>query len=90
MSTTTQATIKWSQAYATSTYPIISYELQQNSCDYDMCSTTWVPCINTTLPYTSANIPFNVTSYTAYGLAPITQYFFRIRVCNFNLSDYFI
>jgi len=79
MSTTTQATIKWSQAYATSTYPIISYELQQNSCDYEMCSTTWVPCINPTLPYTSANIPFNVTSYTAYGLAPITQYFFRIR-----------
>ena len=79
MSTTTQATIKWSQAYATSTYPIISYELQQNSCDYEMCSTTWVPCINPTLPYTSANIPFDVTSYTAYGLAPITQYFFRIR-----------
>jgi len=62
MSTTTQATIKWSQAYATASYPIISYELQQNSCDYDMCSNTWVPCINTTLPYTSANIPFNVTS----------------------------
>jgi len=79
MSTTTQATIKWSQAYSTANYPIISYELQQNSCDYDMCSDTWVPCTNPFLLYTSANIPASVTFYTAYGLAPVTQYFFRIR-----------
>jgi len=77
---TTQATIKWSQAHAATNYPIISYELQQNSSDYQMSSNTWIACSNpTSLPYDSANIPASVTFYTAYGLLPGIQYFFRIR-----------
>ena len=64
---TTNATVTWSAAYYTSTYPIISYELQQNWCNYQSCSNTWEPCkdsTGSTVP--SHNIMYPATSFSPY------------------------
>jgi hypothetical protein len=77
----TSATITWSQA----TGSIIYYQLQQTSCS-TTCTNLWVDCSGNTVPPQSGpsiiaanNIPSNYTSFQVTGLAPTTQYYFRIR-----------
>lgn len=77
----TSATITWSQA----TGSIIYYQLQQTNCS-TTCTNLWVDCSGNTVPSQSGppiiaanNIPPNYTSFQVTGLAPTTQYYFRIR-----------
>jgi hypothetical protein len=81
---TSSATISWSAAPNNPTY----YQLQQTSCNYILCSNIWEDCSGNTNPLPPSHtppispatqIPSNYTSYTVTGLAPTTQYFFRIR-----------
>ena len=85
-STTTSTTVTWSKAYVppSSSNTVDHYELQQTNCDYTTCSNTWVYCSGNTVPPQSPpilanNIPSTFTSYQVTGLAPVTQYYFRIR-----------
>jgi hypothetical protein len=78
---TTSATVTWSPAFATGN-PVSYYQLQQTNCDYNTCSNIWVYCVGDTVPPSSSpasNIPPTYTSYQVTGLAPVTQYYFRIR-----------
>ena len=79
---TTSATITWSQATGSVSY----YQLQQTNCDYNACSNIWVDCSGNTVPpiqgppiIAANNIPSSYTSFQVVGLAPVTQYYFRIR-----------
>jgi len=92
MSTTTSATISWSPAYPnTSSF---YYQLQQTSCpNNNICSNVWEDCSGNTSPnaipgpatIAATYIPSQYTSFQVTGLAPTTQYFFRIRA-RFNSS----
>ena len=77
----TSATITWSQATGSVTF----YQLQQTNCS-PTCTNLWVDCSGNTVPHQpgppiiAANqIPSSYTSFQVIGLAPITQYYFRIR-----------
>ena len=77
----TSATISWSKATGSPTY----YQLQQTSCNYNTCSNIWEDCSGNTNPPSfppvspATLISSTFTSYTVNGLAPKTQYYFRIR-----------
>jgi len=71
----TSATISWSKATGSVSY----YQLQQTSCNYDTCSNLWEFCVGSPGSPPADNIPSTYTSYQVTGLAPVTQYYFRIR-----------